>query len=102
MAVTKEEIYAALRECYDPEIPINIYDLGLIYEAEADDAGNVRVRMTLTTPNCPSAQELPEQVRQRMAAIPGVHDAKVELVWEPAWDPSRITPDGRKVLGIEA
>jgi FeS assembly SUF system protein len=100
-AVTREQILAALRECYDPEIPINIYDLGLIYGVESDDAGNVRIQMTLTTPNCPSAQELPEQVRQRVAAISDVRDAQVELVWEPAWDPSRITPEGRKVLGIE-
>jgi FeS assembly SUF system protein len=101
MAVTNEQILAALRECYDPEIPINIYDLGLIYGVEADDAGSVRIRMTLTTPNCPSAQEMPVQVRARVAAISGVHDTQVELVWEPAWDPSRISPEGRKALGIE-
>jgi FeS assembly SUF system protein len=101
MAVQTEAIFGALRECYDPEIPINIVDLGLIYEVAADEAGSVVVRMTLTSPSCPSAMEIPEQVRQKISAIAKVKDVKVEVVWEPQWDPSRISTEGRKILGIE-
>jgi metal-sulfur cluster biosynthetic enzyme len=101
MAVEREEIMNALRQCYDPEIPINIVDLGLIYDAQSDSEGNVAVKMTLTTQGCRSAMAIPEQVRARIASIAEVRDVKVEIVWEPAWDPSRITPEGRKVLGLE-
>jgi FeS assembly SUF system protein len=101
MAVHTEAIFGALRECYDPEIPINIVELGLIYEVAADETGSVLVRMTLTSPSCPSAMEIPELVRQKVGAIPGVKDVKVETVWEPPWDPSRISTEGRKILGIE-
>jgi FeS assembly SUF system protein len=101
MGVTVDQVNEALRQCYDPEIPVNIVDLGLIYAVETDALGNVSIRMTLTTPLCPSAQEIPEQVRQRVKAIDEVKDVRVELVWEPAWDPSRISPKGRLQLGIE-
>ncbi|MGB8540181.1 MAG: metal-sulfur cluster assembly factor [Candidatus Acidiferrales bacterium] len=101
MTVEREQIMNALRQCYDPEIPINIVDLGLIYDAQSDGEGNVAVKMTLTTQGCPSAMAIPEQVRARIATIAEVRDVKVEIVWEPAWDPSRISPEGRKVLGLE-
>jgi metal-sulfur cluster biosynthetic enzyme len=101
MPLEKERIFEALRQCYDPEIPINIVDLGLIYDVQNDEAGNVLVKMTLTTQGCPSAQAIPEQVKQRIAAIDEVRDIKVEIVWEPAWNPSMISPGGRKVLGLE-
>ena len=101
MAVTVHQVNEALRQCYDPEIPVNILDLGLIYGVETDDFGNVSIRMTLTTPLCPSAQEIPEQVRQRVKDIGGVKDVRVEVVWEPAWDPSRISPEARQQLGID-
>jgi FeS assembly SUF system protein len=101
MALEKEQIMDAIRQCYDPEIPINIVDLGLIYDVAHDEVGNVTVKMTLTTQGCPSAQEIPAQVKEKVAAVPDVHDVKVDIVWEPAWDPSRITPEGRQVLGIE-
>jgi metal-sulfur cluster biosynthetic enzyme len=91
----------ALRQCYDPEIPINIVDLGLIYDVQHDDAGNVTVKMTLTTQGCPSALAIPDQVRSRVAAIEEVRDVKVEIVWEPAWNPSMISANGRQVLGLE-
>jgi FeS assembly SUF system protein len=100
MAVHTEAIFGALRECYDPEIPINIVDLGLIYEVATDETGSILVRMTLTSPSCPSAMEIPEQVRQKIHAIPGVKDVRVDVVWEPQWDPSRISTEGRKILGI--
>jgi metal-sulfur cluster biosynthetic enzyme len=95
MPLDRERILDAARQCYDPEIPINIVDL------QCDDAGNVTVKMTLTTQGCPSAQAIPEQVRARVAAIEEVRDVKVEIVWEPAWNPSMISPSGRQVLGLE-
>ncbi|HXN74079.1 MAG TPA: iron-sulfur cluster assembly protein [Candidatus Acidoferrales bacterium] len=101
MAVERERILEALRQCYDPEIPINIVDLGLIYDAQSDDAGNVAVKMTLTTQGCPSALAIPEQVKARVAAIDEVRDVTVEIVWEPAWNPSMISESGRKALGLE-
>src|ERR1700735_2217323 len=101
MAVERERIMEALRQCYDPEIPINIVDLGLIYDAPADEAGNLPVKMALTTQGCPSALAIPEQVKARIAAIDEVRDVAVEIVWEPAWNPSMISERGRKVLGLE-
>lgn len=101
MPLDREQILEALRQCYDPEIPINIVDLGLIYDVHHDDAGNVTVKMTLTTQGCPSALAIPDQVRSRVAAIDEVRDVKVEIVWEPAWNPNMISPNGRQVLGLE-
>ncbi len=101
MELTSERIYDALKQCYDPEIPVNIVDLGLIYEVQHDDAGNVAVKMTLTMQGCPSAQAIPEQVKQRIGAIDEVRDVNVEVVWEPAWNPSMISADARKQLGLE-
>jgi metal-sulfur cluster biosynthetic enzyme len=76
-------------------------DLGLIYDAQSDNAGNVTVKMTLTTQGCPSALAIPDQVKARIAAIAEVRDVSVEIVWEPAWNPSMISENGRKVLGLE-
>jgi metal-sulfur cluster biosynthetic enzyme len=101
MPIDREQILEALRQCYDPEIPINIVDLGLIYDVEHDDAGNVTVKMTLTTQGCPSALAIPDQVRSQIAAIAEVRDVKVDIVWEPAWNPSMISPNGRQALGLE-
>jgi FeS assembly SUF system protein len=101
MPLDREQITAALRQCFDPEIPVNIVDLGLIYDVRNDPQGNVTVKMTLTSQGCPSAQAIPEQVRQRVAAIEEVRDVNVEIVWEPAWNPGMISEAGRKALGIE-
>jgi metal-sulfur cluster biosynthetic enzyme len=79
---------------------VNIYELGLIYLIEQDDAGKVKVEMTLTAPACPSAQELPLQLREAMMAVPGVSDCDVEVVWDPPWDPSRMTEDARLALNM--
>jgi len=100
MPLSRERIYEALRQCYDPEIPVNIVDLGLIYDVQHDDAGNVSVKMTLTTQGCPSALAIPEQVKERVAAIEEVRDIHVEIVWEPAWNPGMISPAGRQQLGL--
>ncbi len=101
MQLGREQILEALRQCYDPEIPVNIVDLGLIYDVQNDAEGNVAVKMTLTTPDCPSAQAIPDQVKQRVAGLEQVRDVKVDIVWEPPWNPSMISEAGRKALGIE-
>ena len=90
----------AIQTCYDPEIPVNIYELGLIYEVKVEAPGVVTVRMTLTSPNCPSAAELPLEVESKIRAIPGVTDAVVQVVFDPPWEPSRMTEAARLQLGM--
>ncbi len=90
----------AISTVYDPEIPVNIYELGLIYAVDISDAGAVKVEMTLTAPGCPSAQELPVQVRDALLGVPGVTSAEVETVWDPPWDPSRMTDEARLSLNM--
>jgi FeS assembly SUF system protein len=98
-APLEDRVIAAIRSCYDPEIPVNIYDLGLIYELKID-GGNVRIRMTLTTPACPVAGSLPGEVKSRVLAVPGVTAADVELVWDPPWDKSRMSEEAALQLGF--
>lgn len=100
MSELEERVLAALRTCYDPEIPINIYELGLIYELEVDATGTVRIKMTLTAPNCPVAGSLPRLVETKVRAVPGVSDVAVELVWDPPWNQSRISQAALVQLGI--
>ena len=97
---SEDAIIEACASVYDPEIPVNIYELGLIYAIETDDAGQVKVEMSLTAPGCPSAQELPEQVRQAVLAVDGVAACTVEVVWDPPWDPSRMSDDARLALNM--
>ena len=98
--ITETSVIDAICTVYDPEIPVNIYELGLIYASETKDDGHVKVEMSLTAPGCPSAQELPVQVREAIMALPGVSGCDVEVVWEPAWDPSRMTEDARLSLNM--
>jgi FeS assembly SUF system protein len=95
-----DEIIAALKTVYDPEIPADIYELGLIYRIDIADDRAVGVEMTLTTPNCPSAQELPTMVENAVASVPGVGPVKVDIVWDPPWDPSRMSDEARAVLNM--
>jgi FeS assembly SUF system protein len=97
---TEDAVIAAIAEVYDPEIPVNIFELGLIYVVDIKDDGHVKVEMTLTAPGCPSAQELPVQVRDSVMTVPGVTDCDVEVVWEPAWDPSRMSEEARLQLNM--
>lgn len=97
--VTETQVIEALKTCYDPEVPVNIYDLGLVYGIEIE-GGRVQIRMTLTSAHCPAARSIPAQVTDKVRAIPGVEEAQVELVWDPPWDRTRITPAGRERLGI--
>lgn len=96
----KQDVVAVLKTVYDPEIPVNIYDLGLVYEVEADAAGAVRIAMTLTAPACPVAGMLPRQVEERVRAVPGVRDVQVNLVWDPPWTPERMSQEARLKLGF--
>jgi FeS assembly SUF system protein len=100
MARLSEEIVQALKTVYDPEIPADIYELGLIYKVDVDDDRVVKVDMTLTTPNCPSAAELPAMVENAVASVQGVREAKVNIVWDPPWDPSRMSDEARAVLNM--
>ena len=96
----QEAVIEALKTIYDPEIPVNIYELGLIYDVAASEDGDVIIDMTLTTPHCPVAESMPGEVELRVLAVPGVRDAEVKLVWEPAWDPSKMTDEARLELGM--
>jgi FeS assembly SUF system protein len=97
----RDRVIAALRTVHDPEIPVNIYDLGLVYALEVDEtSGEVRVLMTLTTPGCPVAQTFPGTVQQAVEQVEGVNEADVELVWEPPWDRSRMSEAVRLQLGM--
>jgi FeS assembly SUF system protein len=100
MARMTDEIVTALKTVYDPEIPADIYELGLIYKVDIGDDRLVNVEMTLTTPNCPAAAELPTQVENAVASVPGVREAKVNIVWDPPWDPSRMSDEARAVLNM--
>ena len=93
-------VWDQLKTVYDPEIPVNIYELGLIYTIDIGDDGAVKVEMTLTAPACPSAQELPEQVHGAVMSVPGVTSCDVETVWEPPWDASRMTEEARLQLNM--
>jgi FeS assembly SUF system protein len=95
-----DDIVAALKSVYDPEIPADIYELGLIYKVDVDDERVVKVEMTLTTPNCPSAAELPAMVENAVASVQGVREARVDIVWDPPWDPSRMSDEARAVLNM--
>jgi FeS assembly SUF system protein len=100
MARLSDDIVSAIKTVYDPEIPADIYELGLIYKVDVDDDRVVKVDMTLTTPNCPSAAELPAMVENAVASVPGVREAKVTIVWDPPWDPSRMSDEARAVLNM--
>ena len=94
------EIIAGLKTVFDPEIPADIYELGLIYKVEIKDDRSVDVQMTLTTPNCPAAAEMPQMVENAVASVPGVGQVNVNIVWEPAWTPDRMTDEARLVLNM--
>ncbi len=96
---TKDQVYEALHACYDPEIPVNIVDLGLIYEVDINE-DKVNVKMTLTAPGCGMGEMIASDARQKILELPGVSEAKVDLVWDPPWDPSRISEEAKQKLGI--
>ena len=100
LARLTDDVIAALKTVYDPEIPSDIYELGLVYKIDIADDRVVTIDMTLTTPNCPSAQELPIMVENAVASVPGVGEVKVNIVWDPPWDPSRMSEEARAILNM--
>ena len=98
--VTMEEIVKALKECYDPEIPVNVWDLGLIYDVNVD-GDNVHVKMTLTAPGCPMHAFISQEVKEKLQSISGVKEATVEVVWDPPWSPDKMSPDAKAQLGVQ-
>jgi len=96
----ENQVVEGIKMCYDPEIPVNIYDLGLIYDVRVDQKGSVTVAMTLTSPHCPAAQSLPREVETRAKAVPGVTGVKVDVVWTPTWNPSMMSEAAKLELGF--
>jgi FeS assembly SUF system protein len=96
----REKVVEAMRKCYDPEIPVNIYDLGLIYDTKIEPSGLVSVKMTLTAPGCPAAGVLPGEVEDRIRILPSVTDVKVEVVWDPPWDKDKMSEAAKLQLGF--
>jgi metal-sulfur cluster biosynthetic enzyme len=105
MPLTQDDVLSALRQCYDPEIPVNIVDLGLIYDIHLnttpESQQDITIDMTLTQQGCPEHVNISAQVKSRVEQLPGVRDAVVNIVWNPPWTPERLSPDARKQLGIE-
>ena len=97
---TREQIVEVLQSVYDPEIPVNIWELGLVYEVKIDDGNHAVIRMTLTSPGCPVAESLPAEVENRVLAVPGVTSVRVELVWDPQWNPNMMSEAARLQLGM--
>jgi len=95
-----EAVIEALKEIFDPEIPVNIYDLGLIYGVDVTEDADVAITMTLTTPHCPVAESMPGEIEMRVAAVPGVRDAQVNVTWDPPWDPAKMSDEARLELGM--
>jgi len=99
-ASLRDRVIEVLKSCYDPEIPVNIWELGLVYALEVSDEGDVSVRMTLTSPACPVAGSLPPEIQRRISELPGVRSAKVELVWDPPWTMERMSEAAKLQLGF--
>ena len=98
--IIEAQVIEALRTVFDPEIPVNIYEMGLIYEVKVDAASGVTIQMTLTSPHCPAAQSMPAEVEAKVRAIAGVTDVNIDLVWEPPWDQSKMSEAARLQLGM--
>lgn len=98
--IIEAQVIEALRSCFDPEIPVNIYDMGLIYDLKVSPEGVVTVRMTLTSPHCPAVQSLPAEIEAKLRAVPGVTDVVIDLVWDPPWDMSKMSEAARLQLGM--
>lgn len=98
--VIEAQVLDTLRTCFDPEIPVNIYDLGLVYEVTVEEGGAVTIVMTLTSPHCPAVQSLPAEIEQKVKGVAGVTEVKIDLVWEPPWDQSKMSEAARLQLGM--
>ena len=96
----KDKVISEIKKIYDPEIPVNIYELGLIYDINVDEKNNVKINMTLTTPNCPVAESLPKEVQDSVKAIKGINDVNLKLVWDPPWDKSMMSEAAKLELNL--
>lgn len=96
----ESQVIEALKTCYDPEIPVDIYEMGLIYGVDVDPVGGVFITMTLTSPHCPAAEALPGEVQEKVKGVPGVRDVHLELVWDPPWDPDKMSEAAKLQLGM--
>ncbi len=96
----RDNVIDVLKGIYDPEIPVNIYEIGLVYEVDVDEGDNVRILMTLTSPMCPVAESLPPEVEEKVAAVEGVNSATVDITWDPPWDPDMMSEAARLELGM--
>lgn len=99
--VTEDQVIATLKEVFDPEIPVDVYNFGLIYDIAVTDEDVVQITMSLTSESCPSAREIPEDIKKKMMRVAGVTACEVEVVWEPKWGPERISEEGRKILHLD-
>jgi FeS assembly SUF system protein len=100
VSITKEQVIDVLKTVYDPEIPVNVYDLGLVYDVDVDEA-EVNIVMTLTSPSCPSAKEIPLNMENKVVSVLGAEKCLVHIVWNPPWGPQMISAEGKKVLGMD-
>lgn len=98
--IIEAQVIEALRSCFDPEIPVNIYEMGLIYDLKISPEGAVTIQMTLTSPHCPAAQSLPAEIEAKVRTVPGVTDVKIDIVWDPPWDMSKMSEAARLQLGM--
>jgi FeS assembly SUF system protein len=98
--IIEAQVIEALRSCFDPEIPVNIYELGLVYDVKVGAEGTVTIQMTLTSPHCPAVQSLPAEIEGKVKTVAGVTDVKIDLVWDPPWDPSKMSEAARLQLGM--
>ncbi len=96
-----DDIVEVIKTCYDPEIPVNIYEMGLIYTINVEPTGEADIKMTLTSPNCPAAQSLPAEVEEKVKGVEGVTDATIEIVWEPTWNMDMMTEEAKLTLGLD-
>ena len=99
--VDKEQVIAALEKVFDPEIPVDVWNFGLIYDVVVDEGGAVRITMTLTSESCPSAKQIPDDIKKVVSKLDGVQSCEVTVVWEPRWNATRISPKGREILGMD-
>lgn len=99
--VTEDQVIEALKDVFDPEIPVDVYNFGLIYGIEVSDEDAIKITMTLTSESCPSALQIPEDIKKRVLQIAGAKDCAVDVVWDPKWGPEKISEEGRKILGLD-
>lgn len=100
LQLLKDQVISMLKTCFDPEIPANIYELGMVYNIAVDDQKNVKIKMTLTSPNCPAIESLPQDIQNKINSIPGINKTEIELVWDPPWTPEKMSEEAKLQLNM--